>query len=201
MSQARIYSNLLHTWLTLYSLIYLFHLKINWDIHLKKKLSTRLGTDEKGHICVPHPAFPFFFFFFWAFCGCGESFSRSCALFTGPINLFFFNKIFIKNRSHDTIHTFKNYFTSTFSVFSKINGIQTDAEVSIGPLLSNHFGVIRLAKWKTCFPSKKKMKNMLRNLNQSFMAKNLYSLITILQLGPFGYRLYYWKLKTIKIKK
>ena len=38
----------------------------------------------------------------------------------------FFNKIFIKNESHDTIYTFKNYFTIEFSVFNKINGIQTD---------------------------------------------------------------------------
>ena len=30
-----------------------------------------------------------------------------------------------KNVSH-TIHTFKNYFATVFSVFSKINGIQTD---------------------------------------------------------------------------
>ena len=40
-----------------------------------------------------------------------------CVLFTGLI-IFFFNKIFIKNRSQDTIHTFKNYFVTMFSVFS-----------------------------------------------------------------------------------
>ena len=32
----------------------------------------------------------------------------------------------IKNGSHDTIHTFKNYFATVFSVFSKINCIQID---------------------------------------------------------------------------
>ena len=37
----------------------------------------------------------------------------------------FFNKIFIKNGSHDTIHTFKNYFAIMLSVFSKISSIQT----------------------------------------------------------------------------
>ena len=31
---------------------------------------------------------------------------------------FFFSKTFIKNESHDTIYTFKNYFTTVFSVFS-----------------------------------------------------------------------------------
>ena len=31
---------------------------------------------------------------------------------------FFFNKTFIKNGSHDTIYTFKNYFATVFSVFS-----------------------------------------------------------------------------------
>ena len=30
----------------------------------------------------------------------------------------FFNKIFIKNGSHGTIHTFKNYFATMFSIFS-----------------------------------------------------------------------------------
>ena len=38
----------------------------------------------------------------------------------------FFNKTFIKNGSHGTIHTFKNYFVIVFSVFNKISGIQTD---------------------------------------------------------------------------
>ena len=42
----------------------------------------------------------------------------------------FFTQTFIKNGSHDTIHTFKNYFVILFSVFSfqffsKISGIQT----------------------------------------------------------------------------
>ena len=30
----------------------------------------------------------------------------------------FFSNFFIKNRSHGTIHTFKNYFATVFSVFS-----------------------------------------------------------------------------------
>ena len=39
----------------------------------------------------------------------------------------FFNKIFIKNGFHGTIHIFKNYFVTDFqfSIFSKISGIQT----------------------------------------------------------------------------
>ena len=41
------------------------------------------------------------------------------ALFTEPTNLFFFfSKIFIKNGSHCTIHTFKNYFTTVFLIFN-----------------------------------------------------------------------------------
>ena len=39
------------------------------------------------------------------------------ALFTDP-QIFFFNKINIKNESHGTIHTFKNYFATVFLVFS-----------------------------------------------------------------------------------
>ena len=32
----------------------------------------------------------------------------------------------IKNRSYNTIHTFKNYFVTVFSVFRKIDCIKTD---------------------------------------------------------------------------
>ena len=39
----------------------------------------------------------------------------------------FIQKKKIKNRSHDTIHTFKNYFVTVFSVFSKISCIQMDS--------------------------------------------------------------------------
>ena len=45
----------------------------------------------------------------------------------------FFNKTFIKNESHCTIHTFINYFVTLFSIFSKISGIQTD------PMCANHY--------------------------------------------------------------
>ena len=50
-----------------------------------------------------------------------------CALFMIPQTSFFSN-VFIKNGSHGTIHTVKNYFATVFSVFSfsKINYIQTN---------------------------------------------------------------------------
>ena len=38
----------------------------------------------------------------------------------------FIQKKNIKNGSHDTIHTFKNYFATVFSVFNKISDIQMD---------------------------------------------------------------------------
>ena len=37
-----------------------------------------------------------------------------------------FSNFFIKNESHDTIHTFKNYFVTVFSVSASISSIQTD---------------------------------------------------------------------------
>ena len=43
--------------------------------------------------------------------------NESRALFTDPQTSLFSN-FFIKNRSHGTIHTFKNYFATVFSVFS-----------------------------------------------------------------------------------
>ena len=67
--------------------------------------------------------FPFFFMHaFQSFRRQYVLFSGSHALFTEPTNLFF-NKNFIKNESHGTIHTFKNYFVTVFSVFSKISVI------------------------------------------------------------------------------
>ena len=38
----------------------------------------------------------------------------------------FYSEKNIKNRSYGTIHIFKNYFTTVFSIFSNISGIQTD---------------------------------------------------------------------------
>ena len=48
-----------------------------------------------------------------------------------------FKKFFIKNGSHGTIHIFKIYFATVFSVFSfsKINSIQTDPKSNA---IANH---------------------------------------------------------------
>ena len=72
--------------------------------------------------------FSFFFFFFPA--AVVDQFSHEqCirVLFMDP-QISFFNHFFIKNESHNTIHTFKNYFATMFSVFNfnKISFIQTD---------------------------------------------------------------------------
>ena len=88
------------------------------------------------HVCVSQAAFLFllFFFFFmhfgvmrllfmycslnsnykyWLFC------SKQCisVLFMDP-QIPLFSNFFIKNGSHSTIHTFKNYFATVFSVFN-----------------------------------------------------------------------------------
>ena len=71
-------------------------------------------------------AFSLFFFFFfvcprfWV----GDKVTVH-TLFMEPTTTLF-RKKYIKNESHDTIHTFKNYFAIVFSVFSKISCIQTD---------------------------------------------------------------------------
>ena len=56
---------------------------------------------------------------------------HKCTIY-GPIN-YTFQQFFIKNGSHGTIHTFKNYFATVFSVFnfSKISSIQTDPKSQI----------------------------------------------------------------------
>ena len=62
-----------------------------------------------------------FFFFRSAFL----SFSVGLVHCSQNLQTSFFTKTFIKNGSHDIIHTFENYFATVFSIFSKIRGIQT----------------------------------------------------------------------------
>ena len=81
-------------------------------------LSVHLGSAfcaSQIHICVS----ALFFFFFsrkvWLF----NQFSATCgsrALFTDP-KISLFNNFFIKNGSHGTIYTFKNYFAIVFFSF------------------------------------------------------------------------------------
>ena len=58
-----------------------------------------------------------------------SKYSTSMCLSVDPVycslnaQISFFSNFFIKNGPYDTIHIFKNYFTTIFSVFSKISGI------------------------------------------------------------------------------
>ena len=61
----------------------------------------------------------FFFFFFWEARFRHEKMGPVGPLYCSQdLQISFFNKIFIKNGSHDTIYIFKNYFVTMFSVFS-----------------------------------------------------------------------------------
>ena len=66
-----------------------------------------------GRLHSDFSVFPFFFFFFTCF---RETIFTVAALFMGPTATLFRKNI--KNGSHGTIHTFKNYFATVFSVFS-----------------------------------------------------------------------------------
>ena len=73
---------------------------------------------NETHVYVSSPSFPLFFFFFFFqpaivdFVNCEQCI---CVLFTvSQITLF--SNFFIKNGSHNTIYTFKNYFATVFSV-------------------------------------------------------------------------------------
>ena len=67
-----------------------------------------------GRLHSDFSVFPFFFFFFIT---CfRETIITVAALFMGPTTTLF--KKNIKNGSHGTIHTFKNYFATVFSVFN-----------------------------------------------------------------------------------
>ena len=75
-------------------------------------------------VCVC--TFPFFFIFYAHISLFQETQSIVHALFTRPTTTLFRKNI--KNGSHGTIHTFKNYFATVFLVFSKISCIQMDPE-------------------------------------------------------------------------
>ena len=80
------------------------------------------------------------FIFRSIFCGCSVFLVGLMHCSRDP-QTSFFNKNFIKNGSHGTINTFKNYFAIKFSVFSKISDIRTHPqfEVSI-PLILGLMG-------------------------------------------------------------
>ena len=50
-----------------------------------------------------------------------------------------FSHFFIKNESHNIIHTFKNHFATMFSILTKINLIQTDCVSSTKPTWESLF--------------------------------------------------------------
>ena len=83
-------------------------------------LSVRLDSSEKHYFVSVFS----FSSFFWE-----VRFSRILVFLVGSVHclrdtqIYFFNKIFIKNGSHNIIYTFKNYFATLFSVFSKISSI------------------------------------------------------------------------------
>ena len=76
-----------------------------------------------------HPSWAFVVFFFSAYQrmnsnrtvhAYGFTMQETSALFTGPTTTLFrkYIYIYIKNGSHNTIYTFKNYFATVFLVFS-----------------------------------------------------------------------------------
>ena len=109
----------------------LFTLKSQQNRLLKKKWKRKTQRRKHGsklHLSIrADPClrfFPFFFFFpsnmFWLF---SSELCTHCSR-VPPL----FSNFFIKNWFHGTIHIFKNYFVTMFSVFSfsKISSIQTD---------------------------------------------------------------------------
>ena len=92
-----------------------------------------LDTDETKHVCIcVCVSFSLFF------CALRNAFQLKSSLSVGPVHCLrdpqtsLFSNFFIKNWFHDTIHTFKNYFVTVFSVFSKISDIQTDPKPTFG---------------------------------------------------------------------
>ena len=90
---------------------------------LKNSTLVRFEIQNSFGQCL-HLAFGLFFFFFCE--KCVSTFPMGPMHCSRDPQTSFFNKIFIKNGFHDTIHIFKNYFATVFSVFSKISCIQMD---------------------------------------------------------------------------
>ena len=101
----------------------------NWSItNCLSKFSICLDSVHLriSRLCVSF--FSFYFFFLWA----RFTISRDieyCSCTVHRTHNYFIQKKNIKNRFHDTIHTFKNYFTTVFSIFSKISCIQIDPKL------------------------------------------------------------------------
>ena len=85
-----------------------------WGIHYTQK------EVSKSEYLDPQRVFAFVFFFFFSFFSCVLCFLRQITLFThclrNPQPLYLEKNI--KNGSHGTIHTFKNYFAIVFLIFS-----------------------------------------------------------------------------------
>ena len=132
------------------SLKFFFHILFYWLLLWKSILSLKFPWSKWAFgFAFPWAVFAFFSFFFehllhglWDInsvfrlmnsnshysCTWITLCKRYCALFThcswDPQLLY--SKKNIKNGSYNTIHTFKNYFTTIFSVLSKINCIQIE---------------------------------------------------------------------------
>ena len=94
------------------NLYFLFILQLLYKIK-KMNIQCRFGLD----VCVYKRVFSLFFFFFFPFfLAVVIDFHRQNSLFMNSACTVHVLKN-IKNGSHGTIHTFKNYFTTVFSVF------------------------------------------------------------------------------------
>ena len=88
----------------------------------------------------------FFFFFFYSTATFDKVFCEQCihALFMDP-QFPLFSNFFIKNGSHYTIHTFKNYFATVFSVSATRSLIQMD------PIYASFKGINSCLTTRTVF--------------------------------------------------
>ena len=76
--------------------------------------------------CLRFPLLHFYLLlFFWQALKC---IVQHCSGTVYRTHNYFIEKKYIKNGSHDTIHTFKNYFATIFSIFSKISCIQMNPQ-------------------------------------------------------------------------
>ena len=137
-------------------------------IPLQGKLSDHLVCNET-HVYVSSPHFPLFFFFPSPQLLTLSTVNSAYVYCSRSYKLHFLATFFIKNGSHNTIYTFKNYFATVFSVsvfsFSK-NKLNPKTP---GERVFLHFA----EKWwvsQYCSRTHKSYLNTDFNINLGFMA-------------------------------
>ena len=98
--------------------------RVGYAFEAINKESIWIGLNLTSAFCL---VFSFFFFFWFQPHYLTKSTMNSARMYYSQVlQIPLFSHFFIKNGSYGTIHIFKNYFATVFSVSTKISSIQTE---------------------------------------------------------------------------